>query len=96
MEKKTSLEIGRSTNLDLEHLMVTIGSVKNIYVFMTQSRIHMGGGLAISIFKKNKEKKTKQLNRTEEGRREKRIQCELTLAKIYSIVEYLSNVFPNK
>uniref|UniRef100_K1RIL7 Uncharacterized protein n=1 Tax=Magallana gigas TaxID=29159 RepID=K1RIL7_MAGGI len=27
MEEKTSLEIGRSTNLDLEHLMVTTGSV---------------------------------------------------------------------
>eukprot|EP00105_Crassostrea_gigas_P038487 XP_019922635.1 PREDICTED: uncharacterized protein LOC105327862 [Crassostrea gigas] len=32
MEKKTSLEIGLSTNLDLEHLMVTIGSETMPYI----------------------------------------------------------------
>lgn len=82
--------------MDLEHLMVTIGSVKNKYYIWSRS-----GGfiwdevkappLPFENEKKNEDKKEKKI---EKGGREK--QCELTSVKIHSIVEYLSNACTNE
>lgn len=82
--------------MDLEHLMVTIGSVKNKYYIWSRS----GGFIWDEVkappppLKMKKKMKTKKKKKIEKGGREK--QCELTSVKIHSIVEYLSNACTNE
>lgn len=81
--------------MDLEHLMVTIGSVKNKYYIWSRS----GGFIWDEVkapppFENEKKMKTKKKKKIEKGGREK--QCELTSVKIHSIVEYLSNACTNE
>lgn len=78
--------------MDLEHLMVTIGSVKNKYYIWSRSGGFIWDEVKAPPFEN--EKKNKEDKKTEKGGREK--QCELTSVKIHSIVEYLSNACTNE